>query len=151
MTVTIAPVVYSTAPGQKPRVVEPLEFRSYGALLRHIAATGDDGMGRSGPRSPRDFFLGSRDRRTRKPCGYSLHVARRWLRDHQVSEADLDALMRLQERYRAYVHHCTEVMPQWRETSRIPYMDNSEEAVQTNKWGGTRRVMVTAPHGDLCY
>lgn len=150
MTVTLPAKTYTPMPGREAPEVEPLSFASYGAMLRHIAAHGFHGGG--GPRpTPRSWHLGLRDHRTGKPSGFSVHEAGRWLRHHAPGEAELDALMRLQDRYRAYCHHVTEVAPQWRETDRIPYMDNSVEVVETNRWGGTRRRQVVAPHGDACY
>ena len=128
----------------------PATFRTPGALLRHLAAT----VGQHGhKRSPGGFFLGLRDYRTGKPSGFAVHEAGRWLRWHKISADDLDRMMRVQDRYRAFVHYLTEILPAWQEVpgSRIHYGDNSVEATERDKWGNTRRKIITGPHGDICY
>jgi hypothetical protein len=58
----------------------------------------------------------------------------------------------LSARYHSFRHYCREVLPEWRETSRVFYADNSVEAVEASAiTGETRRVMVTPPSGDRCY
>jgi hypothetical protein len=124
-------------------------FRTPGALLRHLAAT----VGQSGHmRKPGSFYLGSRDR-AGKPLGYSVYVADGWLRWHKLGADELDAMMRVQDRYRAFVHYLTEVLPAWQEVpnSRVLYMDNSVEATERDRWGNTRRKIIDTPHGDACY
>lgn len=149
MTVTLAPrwPDHEHAPAEG-RV--PATFRTPGALLRHLAAT----VGQHGHmRKPRDFHLGLRDHRTGKPSGYSVHVAGGWLRWHKLGADELEAMMRVQDRYRAFVYYLTEILPEWEEVpgSKILYMDNSVEATERDKWGNTRRKVIDTPHGDICY
>jgi hypothetical protein len=150
VTVTLVPRKCTPARGQTLPTVEPLEFRTTGALLRHLV---EHGRTRTDHRryGPHNFPLGLRDRGTGKPSGYAVYEASFWLRDHDPDAEQLHALMRLQDRYAAYRHYLTEVMPEWHVTDRIPYADNSVVHVETNRWGGTRRVEVEAPHGDACF
>ena len=121
-------------------------FRSYPELLRWLTAT----IQQAGwHRTPATFYLGSRNR-DGTVSGYSLHVINQGVWRWRMTAEQLSTLLTLQDRYRRYCHYLTEVLPDWQDGERIPYMDNSVELIQTNRWGGTRTVTVIPPHGDLC-
>lgn len=61
------------------------------------------------------------------------------------------AFARFVRRYQKYFRFVTEVLPQWKTTKVIYYLDNSIEEIQTSVSGQTRRVMVLAPAGDACF
>lgn len=65
--------------------------------------------------------------------------------------ATFERVAALSKRYHAFVRYCREVAPQWVEVDRIHWADNSIEAVQVDKDGNQRRVMVAAPSGDRCF
>lgn len=54
-------------------------------------------------------------------------------------------------RYRAILRYLREVEPEWTETGRTHYADNSTEVDETDKYGRTRRRMITCPYGDACF
>lgn len=62
--------------------------------------------------------------------------------------SDVYKLNKRHERFKNYIQ---EIAPEWKEVDRIYWADNSIEAVQENKFGDRRKVMVEAPHGDACY
>lgn len=69
----------------------------------------------------------------------------------EVTDEQFRRLAVLERRYASFYRYLTEVAPQWETVMTIPYMDNSVEAVQRDRWGNERTVTVTAPHGDVCY
>lgn len=142
MIVTLAPRFSSDKPQQ---------FRSYSALLRWLADhNGQDGQRRNAA----SFYLGSRtygkpETRTIDPHGAFYFNQRNW--NGQVTQEQFEKLFTLQERYRSFVRHLQEVVPQWRNVDRIHWADNSVDIVQEDKDGRRRTVQETGPHGDICY
>ena len=62
-----------------------------------------------------------------------------------------EEILELYERYHSFCYYVREIKPQWEHDSYINYADNSVEEVFRDKDGNTKTIMVTAPHGDLCY
>ena len=54
-------------------------------------------------------------------------------------------------RYRRFYYYLTEILPEWKETKKINYMDNSVEVEEVDKNGNKRQRMTVSPHGDLCF
>lgn len=125
---------------------EEKTFPTYTALWRWIVANNPQA---GHHRTVGHFYLGTLNHRGQVGAS-DLYWANQRLGGWTVTADQLHALLRLQNRYRTYVHHLTEVLPEWRETGRIPWMDNSVDVIETNKWGCTRRRQIVAPHGDLC-
>jgi len=120
------------------------EFRSLGELLRWLAAEQAWNLGERSGTSPRDLYVGTRYRNgTFSP----VHAA---FFPWEIDPDLFGRLHDLQARYRKWVHYLTEVYPQWTDIETIPYMDNSVEVRQEDRWGNTRQVQTVAPHGDLC-
>lgn len=96
-----------------------------------------------------DIYLGRTGQRT-----YGLvAVDSRW----EITYDHIEAMRGAQERYAQIVHFLREVDPQWRpdtsvsETGKVYYADNSTELHEVNRYGGTRRRVLVAPHGDACF
>jgi hypothetical protein len=70
-----------------------------------------------------------------------------------LDDLGLANLMVLLGRYKRYYRLATEVWPGWVEWNRTYWADNSVESNQVATDGSehTRRVTVTAPHGDACF
>lgn len=137
MSATVTLVSNSGSVGDK-------SFRSYGELLRWLADEHGWEFNRRKVNAA-EVFLGIRYRDGEfRPAHVPFF---KWT----ISAEQYTALVRLQDRYRSYLHHWAEVEPQWQDEKRVPYMDNSVELVQVNKWGGRRRVTVKAASGDACY
>lgn len=110
-------------------------------VLRALAARGQYGH----PRSVDNFYMSEDYTSYYWECPEKSIISHeRWQR-----------LARLSKRYREFVTHCREVIPQWKYESTIHFADNSVEEVQVATAGpekGKRRnVMVTAPSGDACF
>ncbi len=117
-------------------------FASYPDILRYLTTCYQWG-GAPAPRPVERVYLGTaRDQWAHQ----RIDGFRHWDVPREVWER----LHRLHTRYVAYLHYVREVLPEWRETTRIPWMDNSVESVQTDKWGNTRRVTLVGSHGDVC-
>lgn len=69
----------------------------------------------------------------------------------KITGEHLTAMRRAHARYLAALHYWREIEPEWREGASIPYMDNSVERVDTDKYGNKRRVTLTPPSGDICF
>ena len=104
--------------------------------LRTLARQGQYGR----TRNPSDYFMSG------DYCDFYWH-------NHGVvpNHATWQLVADLSARYRRFIHFMTEVAPQWVEVQRIHYADNSVVSVQQNFAGDCRRVMVTAPSGDICF
>lgn len=82
-----------------------------------------------------------------------------WARDRNhtafegLDDDTIVTLMRLLARYKRYYRLATEVWPGWVEWNRTHWADNSVESNQVATDGSerTRRVTLTAPHGDACF
>lgn len=99
-----------------------------------------------------DVHLGWRDHD--KGYDYQLiDTFTRW----KITGDHLAAMRRVQRRYGEIVHYLREIDPEWRPdtsvsaTGEIPYMDNSTEVHEINKYGGKRRRTLVAPGGDACF
>lgn len=93
-----------------------------------------------------DCYLGYRD----GDKGHDYHLVDTFSL-HTITSAHLTTMRRAQRRYLEIVHYLREVEPEWQETRRISYMDNSVVAVETNKYGQTRNRAITPPSGDACF
>ena len=62
-----------------------------------------------------------------------------------------EKILKLTKRYRKFCYHVKEVSPKWKTINKIHFADNSVEAEQQDKYGNIRRIMETAPHGDVCF
>lgn len=118
-----------------------IPFQSLGALLRHIAHSCNPG---GHHRKVEDWYLP-------RPHSHGAY----WFAQDTGLRLDDDTyarLYQLHQRYRAFCRHMREVDPEWEETKRIPYMDNSVEVIETSrKYGTTRTRQIVAPHGDACF
>ena len=74
-----------------------------------------------------------------------------WSAQHDMTFDTWLKVAKLSKRYRRFVNYVRETLPEWKEVRRISYADDSVEAVQQDKFGRTRQVMVEAPHGDACF
>lgn len=101
--------------------------------------------GKHRPKTPDMAWLG-RDGQGPGMDGQVIDSFFQW----EVTSTHLSALRRAQERYAGRLRYLREVEPQWREVRTVSYADNSEERIEVNRYGTQRRVMVTAPHGDVC-
>lgn len=81
----------------------------------------------------------------------SLGDPQRLAKDMDCNDDIWSDVYKLNQRHERFKHHMEEIAPDWVEVNRIHYADNSIEAVQENKNGDRRQVMVEAPHGDVCY
>lgn len=63
----------------------------------------------------------------------------------------VQAMRTAMSRYLAILRYFRETEPEWREVKRTHYADNSTEAVQEDKYGNRRTVMLKYPHGDVCF
>lgn len=107
--------------------------RTLASLLRAIAKRGQYGVSRT----PRTFCVGD---------SYTSYY---WSRcTDLLTHAEWVQVAKLSARYQRFVDYCTDVLPGWVEVERVHYMDNSTEAVQRDRAGNRRTVMVVAPHGD---
>jgi hypothetical protein len=118
-----------------------LEFRSAADVLRWLS---ENSQQHGSHRSVQDYYLG-------KPDEHGAY----WLRDRshlEISKEDYAHVYRVQRRYRAYVRHMEEVDPEWVDGNKTHWADNSVDVVQHSRKypGATRRVQLTAPHGDVC-
>lgn len=127
---------------------EPIQFRSYSAVLRWLV-TSMSGWSGTKP-SLSNLYLGSRDRNG-AVSGGSLYQVNQRIWTHKLTAEQHVALIDLLRRYRMFVHYLTEIEPQWEVVETIPFMDNSVEEVQQDKRGNRRRVMTVTPHGDACF
>lgn len=127
-------------------------FRNYSEALRWLA----DNNSRHGQKvNVLHFFVGSwrRGKNEGDAPVLSLGGAYWFNRDlwtSEVTQEQFERLAILQRRYRSFHQYLTEVAPEWKTVKTIPYMDNSMEEVQRDKWGNERTVMTTVPHGDVC-
>lgn len=108
-------------------------------VLRALAVHGQYGHGRT----VAGFYLPDPD----SPAfsGSAFHAL-----PHTLDTETNRRIARISKRYRTFHRYMTEIVPQWHEIGRTHYADNSVEATQQDKYGNTRTVMVTAPHGDAC-
>lgn len=128
------------------------EFRNYSDALRWLAANNTQHGQRQ---SLTSFHIGSwrRGRNPGDPAVLDPHGAYWFNRDLWTSEVtpeQYERLAVLHRRYSSYRQYLTEVLPEWRDVETIPYMDNSIEVVQQDKWGNRRTVQTVGPHGDAC-
>lgn len=93
-----------------------------------------------------DCHLGSRDH----DAGQDYHLVDTFAH-YEITSDHLAAMRRAQARYNEILHYLREVEPGWREEKTIPYMDNSVERTEINKYGQRRKVTVTPPSGDACF
>jgi hypothetical protein len=142
MAVILAPVFASG---------DPATYRSTAQLLTFLASQAR-GCGQL-PLTPATVYIGSLDTVTGQAGGRSVWTVNQLLLGSgvQCTREQVTALITLADRYRRLVHYVREVWPVWRKTGSVEYADNSVEMIETNRWGGTRRRMALAPHGDLCY
>lgn len=54
-------------------------------------------------------------------------------------------------RYRRFYYYLTEILPDWKETRKFYYADNSIEVEEVDKSGNKRQRMTVAPSGDVCF
>lgn len=114
--------------------------KSLAYFLRKLAAYGQAGH----PRTPATYVM------------LDSYTTYYWNCPHRLREEGLtfevwQKVARLSERYRRFVRYCKEVKPEWKTVDHVYYADNSIEAIQVDKYGNQRRVMVAAPSGDACY
>lgn len=65
--------------------------------------------------------------------------------------SEFEKVMKLLKRYQRFYWYVKETLPQWKKVELEYYADNSVYEIQVNKCGETRKVMITGPHGDVCY
>lgn len=98
------------------------------------------------------LHLGYRD----NARGYDYHLIDRFA-DWKVTSEHLTAMRRAHRRYMEILTYYREIDPEWRPdtsvspTGEVYYADNSVERHEIDKYGNKRTVMVTAPHGDVCF
>lgn len=106
-------------------------------LLRAVAERGQYGH----RRTPKDFFM------TGTYCEYYWSACTD-LMDYETWQK----LSKFAARYRRFVNYYEEIFPEWEETKKVTYADNSTDSVQVSKkLGKIRRVQVEAPWGDACF
>lgn len=123
-------------------VTRTLEFNSATSVLRWLEKnTQQAGWHRTvadyhltAPEDHGDYWLGERT----------------WLR---LTKKDYARVYRVHQRYRQYCRYMAEVDPQWEDGEQTNWADNSVEMIQHSRAypGVTRRVQLTAPHGDACF
>lgn len=67
-----------------------------------------------------------------------------------LTEAEYARLKELQKEVRQ-AYEEAEAARQWKRVNTIAYADNSIEEIWRDKDGNEKTVMVTPPHGDVCY
>jgi hypothetical protein len=127
--------------------VEDKHFPCVADLLRWLAAEhGRHFSSRPANVKVHELYLGRRGTDGRF---FAIHVPSfRW---RTYGSDALDRADRLLRRYEGYRHYLTEVWPQWRTVETIPWMDNSVDEVQVDRFGNRRTVQTVAPHGDACF
>lgn len=123
------------AAGMMVAATEPEGRRWLASLLRKLADWGQFGH----RRTPASLALVG---------GYNEYY---WgLARDLMDFATYERVVALSHRYRRYVHHVTEVSPQWQVIDTIYFADNSVEVVERSKDGRSRRRMTVPPGGDRC-
>lgn len=127
--------------------VEDKRFPCTADLLRWLAADhGRQFSCRSANVKVHELHLGWRG------TDGSFHAAHApWFNWKTYGSDAFDRADRLLRRYQQYRYYLTEVWPQWRTVQTIPWMDNSVDEVQEDRFGNRRTVQTTPPHGDACF
>jgi hypothetical protein len=90
--------------------------------------------------------------------GYDYHLIDSFAR-WKITSDHLAAMRRAHRRYLEILNYLREVEPEWRPDVEstgnaegiVHYADNSVERHEINKYGKRRHIMVTQPHGDVCF
>lgn len=107
-----------------------------GKLLIQLAKIGQYGHART----PKSFSMGD------SYCEYYWSPGK-----HLLTFEQWQKVAKLSYRYKRYCHYVEEILPEWEETGKIYWADNSVEVIQRNKFGEKRTVPISAPGGDICF